>query len=1353
MGTQGHRTITASGGPVGDHRRLHDLLVELRRRGDGPSLRKINGGSGVSVGHLSEIFAGKTAPGPDVAVRIAQALKATEREQARVRFLAEGVEADRSAQRAGDTRREHQPGWEGCPYLGLPAYEERHALIFYGRRAMTGRLLDRLRAQLRGTGVLLVLGPSGAGKSSLLRAGLMGSLAQDALAPGCQFWPRRLITPTGDPLRQLAIHLADLAGTDAITVHEALVADPGRAHLLAGQALAGADPLARLVLVVDQLEELFTLTTDTAEHGRFLTALHSLATTAVLPDGRPGALVVAGIRGDFLDQALAFPAIRQAAEAGVFAVGAMSESELREAIAGPAVEAGVRIPDDLCTVVLDELRERCVPVGFDSGALPLLSQVMFVMWQARAAAGLTVEGYHRTGGVADIVRTSAERAYDSLEPGLRALTRRLFTHLTTVTDGRLTRRPSTRGALRAATGSADADLVIEAFAAQRLLTVADNDLVTIAHEELLRSWGRLRDWLQPSLTDQALHQALTDDVQNWGQRGHDPSYLYHGGRLLAVDDAVRRWAGDPGHHLTVAPATTEFLRAGHRRARRRRHAYQAVAAALVVLLVLTGATALLASRNAGRAERQHALALSRQLAALSRTTSSTDRITAEQLATAALEVAETQEALNAAGSLLAASRSTLPGAAWIVLFSPAGKMLATSDGADATVRLWDPSTGQPIRALPTGHAGSVWDAAFSPTGEILATSGGADGTVRLWDPWTGRPAGASLTGHTGQVKVRFSPDGGLLATFDDDTVRLWDPVTGKPAGAPVTGGAGRVWDLAFSPDGRRLAIAGEATARLWDTATRRPVGTPLTGEVMSVMFSPDGTRLVTGSADTTAQLRDPRTGRPLGAPLTGHTGQVAVDFSPDGKLLATSDNDAVRLWNPHTGEPVGAPLTGPTNWMWNLSFSPDGRLLATIGQDGTTRLWDPRTGRQAGAPLTGPSGQVYNRVAFSPDGTVLATSGSDKSVRLWNPTTRRPVGAPLAATSGMVVRMLYSPDGRVLAIVDIGADDDRPAVRMWDPATGLALGTTPSIVAAFSPDGKVLATSNADGAVRLRDPRTRRQLGAPLTGHPGPVWAAAFSPDGKLLATSGADATIRVWDTGTRRQLGAPLTGHANPAIHLMFSPDGRLLATEDGTTVRLWDTAGGRQIGEPLTGTTARLSPDGTLLAVAEPDGTIRLHDPATAEPLGAPLVGHTDPVITTEFSPDGTRLVAGAVDGTTRLWNTGTRRPVGDPATGTAAVFSPDGTLLAIAEPDGTIRLHDPATGRPLGTPLVGHTDPVTTMAFSPAGGQLVSSGGDGATRLWDTSLFRDPMAYLCGRAGGLSPDDWRVHAPGEPFIGACR
>jgi CHASE3 domain sensor protein/transcriptional regulator with XRE-family HTH domain len=619
MATQSDQANTRSGVPVGDHRRLHDLLVELRHRAGDPSLRKINSGCGVSVGYLSQILAGKTAPGPDVAVRVAQALKATDREQARVRFYAEGTGTDRSAQRTADPGRSRRPGWDGCPYLGLRPFEEQHAAVFYGRRALTGRLLGRLREHPWDAGMLLVLGPSGAGKSSLLRAGLMGALAHDGLAAGSQFWPRRVITPGSDPVRQLAIHLADLAATDAISVQQALTACPEQAHLLAGQALTAAGPPRgpvdaetedagcgpRLVLVVDQLEELFTLTTDPAEQETFLAALHSLATEPVLPDGRPGALIVAGIRADFLDQALAFAPVRHATETGIFTVGAMSESELREAIAGPAAEAGIRIPDGLCTAILDDLREHSLPGGFDSGALPLLSQVMFVMWQNRDTAGLTVAGYHRTGGVADIVRTSAEQVYDTLTTGQQALARRAFIHLTATTDGRLTRRPSTRGALRTATGSDDIDSVVESFAAQRLLTAVDNDTVTIAHEELLRSWNRLRDWLQPSLTDQALHRALTDDVHDWQQRDRDPSYLYHGGRLVAVNEALQRWSDDPARQFPIGPVTTQFLQASRRRAHR---LTIVLVGLLVVALSAAGAVTWLSMTNAAEKSKSKAVA-------------------------------------------------------------------------------------------------------------------------------------------------------------------------------------------------------------------------------------------------------------------------------------------------------------------------------------------------------------------------------------------------------------------------------------------------------------------------------------------------------------------------------------------------------------------------------------------------------------------------------------------------------------------------------------------------------------------------------------------------------------------------
>ena len=232
------------------------------------------------------------------------------------------------------------PMWSGCPYLGLVPFEERDARVFYGRSELVRQLVQRLLEHLAGGGILLVVGASGAGKSSLLRAGLMPSLEAGALGPGSGKWPRRVIRPTDSPMRELARHLADVAGLEPVRVYTSLSAAPGEMPLLVERAVRVATGLGpdagrdapgdstgmvppRLVLVIDQFEELLTLGEDTdadpeerearrKQSEAFVTALQAAATMPAGPSGVPGALIVVAVRGDFLDRAIAYPPLAAA---------------------------------------------------------------------------------------------------------------------------------------------------------------------------------------------------------------------------------------------------------------------------------------------------------------------------------------------------------------------------------------------------------------------------------------------------------------------------------------------------------------------------------------------------------------------------------------------------------------------------------------------------------------------------------------------------------------------------------------------------------------------------------------------------------------------------------------------------------------------------------------------------------------------------------------------------------------------------------------------------------------------------------------------------------------------------------
>ena len=1259
----------------------------------------------------------------DTAVLLADALglagPACELFVAAARGRAPAAEALAAAREQAGTSAAAAPRVTSSPYRGLSWFEEQDAALFFGRDAATAQVLEQMSRHLQGAGLVAVSGVSGAGKSSLLRAGVLPRIRAAGLAsaPEARSWPVLVLTPTRAPLDELALRVALLGGPDAMAVRRWLDADPEGFALTARQAalawpraLAGEPdgpaaqrdqpPQRRLLLVVDQFEEVFTQCADEGQRLAFITALHAAATAGHGPDQAPAALVVLAVRADFEARCADYPQLADAIQ-DRYLVTAMTERQLRLAITEPAKTAGAQVNDNLVTVLLAEVRTGQPGVS-GAGVLPLLSHALDQTWRSRTAEVVTVADYERTGGIEGAVAASAERAYDRLTPAQQGAARQVFTRLTaTSSEGMDTADRAARADLtdgKSAAEAGDVEAVLEAFAAERLLTLAAGT-VEISHEVLLTAWPLLRDgWLADTRADRAVRTRLHTTAAEWARHARDPSYLYSGSLLQGAADTAARIGTDPSRHPPLSQTERDFLHASgraQRRRARRRQALIAVLAAMVLGLASVAALAIGASRQAAQ---QRNVAVSGQLISRSELLAGTNPTLAKLLSLAAWRI------------------------------NPSG------DARDAMLA----AAALPASTILFGHSRPVTSAAFSPDGKILA-SGSLDATIRLWDVATHQQIGAPLTGPSGPVlSVAFSPDGKTLASGNDDrTVRLWDVATHHQIGGPLTGPSGPVNSVAFSPDGKTLAGGSlDGTVQLWDVAThQQQAHGPLTGPggagVGTVAFSRDGKTLAGGSADGTVRLWDVATHQQIGNPLTGPSGAGVgtVAFSRDGKTLAGGSADGtVRLWDVATHQQIGSPLTGPSGPVNSVAFSPDGKTLAGGSADGTVRLWDVATHQQIGSPLTGPSGAGVGSVAFSPDGKTLAGGNRDGTVRLWDVASQ--LGGTLTGARGPVESVAFSPDGKTLAA---GSDDG--TVRLWDVATHQQIGgplTSPSRAVvwsvAFSRDGKTLATGNDDNTVRLWDVATHQQIGAPLTGPTGPVYRVTFSRDGKTLAGGSADGTVRLWDVATHQQIGAPLTGPTGPVWWVAFSPDGETLAggSADGT-VRLWDVATHQQIGGPLTGNTVNPAAVGVVEAVA--------------------------------FSPDGKTLASGSDDSTVRLWDLATHNQIGAPLTGPSGrvesvAFSRDGKTLAGGSDDGTVRLWDLATHQQIGAPLTSLSSSVFSVVFSPDGKTLAIGSADGTVRLRHVAYLAGIVQYLCASVGrSLTHDEWaRYVPPGTAYQRVC-
>ncbi|MEV4382979.1 AAA family ATPase [Streptosporangium sp. NPDC049644] len=1194
-----------------------------------------------------------------------------------------------------------------CPYRGLEAFGPEDAPFYFGRVRLIGDLLDRVAEKVTSSGPLMVTGPSGSGKSSLLRAGLTSALTTENQPSDNAGTRARVLylTPGADPVTELAKHLAALTvEASAGGLAPQALADPAhlRAALRQASGRAGSAHAVRLFVIVDQFEELFTLCPDEQQRRLFLQALDALCAA---PAEDAPAVVVLGMRADFYGHCAAHPQLLKSLEHPLI-VGPMGSDDLREAIEGPARLAGLTLQDGLVDLLLEDLgpggADRSARAG---GVLPLLSHALLSTWQHREGQTLTLSGYRATGGIARSLAQTADATLESLDLAGRRIARRMLPRLIRLGEGTEdTRRHVLLADLFPPPASPDhgiARKVLDRFVRARLVSV-DEDRAEITHEALTHAWPQLRAWIQTDRATLLVRQQLDDDAREWLRHGRDPAFLYRGTRLAGLTEASSRWEYASTFGAELTEVTRAFLRASGRAATRGAHVRRAAVAALVVLLVASLTSGILAIDQAREATDREHVTRSRELAQRAEIFTDTDPAVSRLLAATAWSIAPTPEARRA---------------------------LITT-------------TLAPARAVFTGHTGRVNAVAISPKGGIVA-GGGDDGTVRLWDMATGRAVGRPMTSPEELVNdLAFTRDGSLLVVasevmtedFSSGGVRLWDVATQRLSGEPLVfdtdfdAGTEVFSALDISPDGTRLAAEADGEVHVWDLATREQLATFPTPSVEDLAFSPDGGSLAIADTDGAIRLWNVADGSNLSPLMVSSSGNVAawrIAFTPDGTTLISVDSDeTIRFWDLATSKQVGEPITRAG---LSLALTPDGTTLVTVGEGNVIVLYDTRARRQVSVPFIGHIGPALD-LAVSADGRILASAGEEGTVRIWDLATGRQVGRPLTQKGGETIHAMYlAPDGRTVATSSVTGGrlwDVTARRRFGDLIAKAELGYSGPVV--FGPDGKTLAIGETDGTIQLWDVPTQRRNGLPLLGHTenpefstALVFALDFSFDGGLLASSGIDGTLRFWDVRRHRQIGAALADAAG--VSVAFSPDGRLLAVgmADGT-VWLWDTASHQRI---------------------------------------AVLHGHRANVADLAFNAEGTLLATAGADRTIRLWDMETRRQVGQPLVGHAGIvrslaFAPEGDLIAGAGQDATIRLWDVATQQQIGRPLIGHDQDVVGVAFTPDGQALVSAGYDGTIRQWDIARPPDLLKAVCGLAQRpITAAEWELYVPGEAYIPVCR
>ena len=1186
------------------------------------------------------------------------------------------------------------------PYKGLLAYQADDAEDFFGRDTDIAALLARVAASR----LLAVVGASGSGKSSLVRAGLLPSLRRGALA-GSAEWPQVLLNAGARPLLELAAGVAAALNQPAGEVMSALEAGGGGLDEVLRRADAGrgtGPAPARVVIVIDQFEEIFTACQDAAERERFAeTLLHA----ATVPDGR--ALVIAVMRSDFFGHCAELPGLAAALESSTVLLGPMDEGALRAVIEGPARRADLTLEPGLADAMIHD-------VAGEPGGLPLLSHALYETWERREHRALTLAAYRDAGGARGAIARTAENVYATvLDADQQAIARSLFLDLTELGEGTEdTRRRARRADLDERAGGADRlDPVLDVLVGSRLVTVGD-DTVEVAHEALIREWPRLRDWLDEDRETLRALRHLSMAAGEWDHGGRDPADLYRGPRLVAALDASATAAlTDRDQQFLAASRDVEEAAARRQRVQNRRLRRALVGVAiLLVLALITGVVAL---QQRSEANDQRATADAR--------TADADF---ERLVTQAVDLADSNPSLAFLLAREANDQRDNP--------QSRSALLSTLQ-RNADFLGYSPTEG-----IPTGS---------TLVDDHTLAYGTRDGTLGFVDLDTGEAAGDPLalgdapddqiTVYVAEDPSRSPDDPVVAARADTGQVFVVDPATHELVGDPIDSDQAV---LAFAASTRLGLIAAgreDGTTALFDLPDGGSAGEIPTQEDPTVVQAPspvEGANDLYGAGDAIIDDGDP----------------IALAFSPTERRLALLRPDSsVEFWDPVTSDLIDASerqdaLYAPDQGL--LTYRPDGGQVFSFDVAVDQHTFQTVDTATADVEWFDPAYSFGISAVYSGDGAQILVADTGGTITPWD------------SGSGVRSRALVDPHLGAAAALQLANDGQEmvftsrvePAVGRWaldgggpliTPASG-ASGLLPQQIA---PDSSTVLLTGAEirSDYSVWDPLG----GERLVDDPGYL-LAGYSGDRTLVGFF-EDLTAGQYDIDTQQRIPPEIELSISGVTNAIISPQAGLVAIgyEDGRVI-FYDRSGTQPfppLETPGAAYIQALSADGGLVAITSVSDTGTVYDTHTGREVAGPVPG----LATAVFSADEESLLAGTSDGHLVELALPSLQAVSPPfpplgSRGTNVNTTDDGRMVEVVDSNNSVTIYDTVTRTQLGDAFVLGPPADTLNAELAPNGEFIVLGTDHGVETWDLvpDHWRDAACRLAGR--NLTQEEWDTYLP---------